>query len=271
LIQNTSVAMKVEAPSAEDVMRGLRARIIEAASVSREGHIPSALSILDILWVLYDRVLNVTPQTIHARTRDRFVLSKGHASLGLYAVLAEKRFFPSSALESFGGFDSFLGGHPDGRKVPGVEASTGSLGHGFPMAVGMAMGLRIQKLPARVYCVVGDGEANEGTIWEGAALAAHHRLDHLCCIVDYNHSTDRALALGDIGAKFSAFEWAVREVDGHDHEALYAALTWRPGVPVCIVANTIKGHGCKPMENDPAWHHRSPTASELPHLLGALS
>lgn len=270
-MQNSFALKTGESAETVQLMRDLRARIIEAASISREGHIPSALSILDILWVLYDRVLNVTPLTIHSKSRDRFVLSKGHASLGLYAVLAEKGFFPRYALESFGAFESFLGGHPDTNKVPGVEASTGSLGHGFPIAVGMALGLRIQHSPARVFCIVGDGECNEGTIWEGVALAAHHKLGSLSCIVDYNHSTDRALALGDIGSKFASFGWAVRNVDGHDHAALYQALTWRPGPPVCIVANTIKGHGCRPMENDPAWHHRSPTASELPQLLGGLT
>lgn len=270
-MQSNTVLKHAPAADTAALMREMRGRIIEAASISREGHIPSALSILDILWVLYDRVLNITPTSIHAKSRDRCVLSKGHASLGLYAVLAEKGFFPRYSLESFGQFDSFLGGHPDSNKVPGAEASTGSLGHGFPIAVGMALGLRIQKLPSRVFAIVGDGECNEGTIWEGAALASHHRLEALTCVVDYNHSTDRALGMGDIGAKFRAFDWAVREVDGHDHAALYDALTWRPGAPVCVVANTIKGYGCKPMENDPAWHHRSPTAKELPDLLGALS
>ena len=257
----------------EPETRDLRRRIIEVATASGEGHIPSAFSILDILWVLYDRVLNVAPETVSDPARDRFVLSKGHASLGLYAVLARKGFFPAALFDSFGQFDSILGGHPDGGKVPGVEASTGSLGHGFPMSVGMVMGLRIQQIPARVFCVVGDGESNEGTVWEAAALAAHHRLNNLCCIVDYNHSTDRALALGDIGAKFAAFGFATREVDGHDHQALRDALTWAPAadMPVCIVANTIKGHGCPPMESQPAWHHRTPTAAELPELLAALS
>lgn len=253
--------------------RALRRRIIEVATASGEGHIPSALSILDILWVLYDRVLNIGPESVSDPARDRFVLSKGHASLGLYAVLAAKRFFAADLFDGFGQFDSILGGHPDGGKVPGVEASTGSLGHGFPMSVGMAMGLRIQRVPARVFCVVGDGECNEGTIWEAAALAAHHRLGNLRCIVDYNHSTDRALALGDIGAKFGAFGFAVREIDGHDHAALYQALTWIPPgeAPVCIIANTVKGHGCPPMENQAAWHHRTPTKAELPALLEALS
>jgi len=265
--------MAADAEQGLSATRGLRRRIIEAAAASGEGHIPSALSILDILWVLYDRVLEISPQSVSAPERDRFVLSKGHASLGLYAVLAAKEFFPAHLFDGFGRFESILGGHPDGSKVPGAEASTGSLGHGFPMSVGMALGLRIQRIPARVFCVVGDGECNEGTIWEAAALAAHHRLANLRCIVDYNHSTDRALALGDIGAKFAAFGFSVREVDGHDHTALHQALTWVPPgeAPVCIVANTVKGYGCPPMEHQAAWHHRSPTPAELPELLAALS
>jgi len=258
----------------EDVMRELRRMrriILEAASAAGEGHVPSALSILDILWVLYDKILQIDPARPEDEERDRFVLSKGHASLGLYAVLARKGFFPEAELKTFGRFDSRLGGHPDCRKVPGVEASTGSLGHGLPIAVGMALGQRIRKIPARVFCLIGDGEANEGSIWEAVALANHHKLANLCCIVDYNHSTDRALDLGDIAAKFASFDWTVTEVDGHDHAGLAAALgATSNGPPRAIIANTIKGYGCPPMEGQPAWHHRSPTPAELPDLIGRL-
>ena len=253
------------------ILKQLRGKIIETATLAQEGHIPSALSVLEILWVLYDRVMAVNPANVTCEERDRFVLSKGHASLGLYVVLAEKKFFPPESLQDFGKFDSILGGHPDSTRVPGVEASTGSLGHGLPMAVGMALGLKIRRLPPQVYCLIGDGESNEGSIWEAALLAAHHALSNLCCIVDHNHSTDRALFMGDIGAKFTAFGWAVREVNGHDQEALYDALTWRTDKPVCIVANTIKGYGCEAMENQPAWHHRSPTPDEMSQLLETVS
>ena len=253
------------------VLRRLRSIIIKTAASAQEGHIPSALSVLEILWVLYDRVMSVTPDTITSEVRDRFVLSKGHASLGLYAVLAEKGFFSMETLNNFGKFGSMLGGHPDSTRIPGVEASTGSLGHGLPMAVGMALGLRIRGLPPQVYCLIGDGESNEGSIWEAALLAAHHSLANLLCIVDHNHSTDRALLMDNIGAKFAAFGWAVREVNGHDHAALYNALTWRTDKPVCIIANTVKGHGCKAMENQPAWHHKSPTLDEASRLLETLS
>jgi transketolase len=259
------------AVSDQVTLRRLRRRIIEVSSASGEGHIPSALSILDILWVLYDRVLRISPAYPTAVERDRFVLSKGHASLALYAVLAEKGFFPRQWLDRFGRYDSPLGGHPDSRKVPGVEASTGSLGHGFPIAVGMAMGLRINRNAARVVSLIGDGEANEGAIWEAAALASHHGLSNLCCVVDYNHSTDRALSMGDIGRKFAGFGWSVLEVDGHDREALHRALTVNVDRPVALIAATVKGYGCRPMENEPAWHHRSPTAAELPALVAALA
>lgn len=264
--------MTIADPQTAASLRGLRKQVLEAASRSGEGHVPSAFSILDILWVLYDRVLRVDPEAPLAEARDRFVLSKGHASLGLYAVLAAKGFVDASELDGFGCFESRLGGHPDLRKVPGVEASTGSLGHGLPMAVGMALGLRIKKHDARVYCLIGDGEANEGSIWESMALGAHHRLDNLCAIIDYNHSTDRALDLGNLGAKASAFGWTVREINGHDHCAIFDALKSPVrGAPLCIIANTVKGRGCPVMEGEPAWHHRSPTAAELPALLASLS
>lgn len=258
--------------SAAATLRRLRATILRTASAASEGHVPSALSILDILWVLYDRVLRIDPANPSAPDRDRFILSKGHASLGLYAVLAERGFFDVEDLAGFGSFHSRLGGHPDCRKVSGVEASTGSLGHGFPIAVGVALGLRIQRQSARVVCLIGDGEANEGSVWEAMALASHHRLGHLTCIIDYNHSTDRALGMGDLGAKAASFGWAAQEVDGHDHAALHAALS-RPeqDAPLCIVAHTIKGHGCPAMEGNPAWHHRSPSKGELEALLESLT
>lgn len=250
----------------------LRDRIIRASASAQEGHIPSAFSILDILWVLYSHVLDVSPDYSRDKDRDFFILSKGHASLGLYAVLAEKGFFPSEYLNDFAGYNSLLGGHPDRNKVPGVEASTGSLGHGFPIALGVAMGLKIKKKAQRVFVIVGDGECNEGTIWETALLAAHHGLDNLVCIVDYNHSTDRALKIGDVASKFAAFGWKALNVDGHNHNEIYQALTSpHTGVPLVVVAETIKGKGCAPMENQPAWHHRSPKSDEVDSLLAAMN
>ena len=251
----------------------MKRSIVRAAANAGEGHIASAFSILDILWVLYDRILNLSTIQNPYMERDRFILSKGHASLGLYAVLAEKGFFSFSELEnSFCKFSSIFGGHPDCNKVPGAEASTGSLGHGLPFAVGIALGYKIKKLPHRIFTLIGDGEANEGTVWESALLAAHHKLNNLCCIIDYNHSTDRALQLNDIVGKFEAFNWATCTINGHDHQEIFNALTKSDKQkPTAIIANTIKGNGCSMMVNEPAWHHRAPTQDELKKILIELA
>jgi transketolase len=251
-------------------MKKLKRAIVEAAVYAGEGHIPSAFSILDILWVIYDKILRIDPKDYRHPERDRFVLSKGHASLGLYAVLAEKGFFRLEELKNFGEYDSMLGGHPDMNKVPGAEASTGSLGHGFPMATGIALGLRIRKSDARVYTIIGDGECNEGTIWESALIAAHHKLSNLTCIVDHNHSTDRALGIESLTDKFSAFGWKCIEIDGHDTDEIEAALREPSDKPKAVIANTVKGNGIKMMENNPAWHHKAPTEEELESLLKEL-
>ena len=240
-------------------MKQLREKIIRAAHQAGEGHIPSALSILDILWVLYFDILKIDVKNPEAEERDRFILSKGHASLGLYAILAAKGILPEEALADFCEYDSCLGGHPDRNKVPGVEASTGSLAHGFPMAVGVALGLKIKQSPARVVTLIGDGECNEGAVWESALLAAHHQLNNLTCVVDYNHSTDRALELGDLVEKFAAFGWLAVGIDGHNQEQIKQALLLKdPLRPLAIIAATIKGRGIKSMENNPAWHHKAP-------------
>jgi transketolase len=254
------------------VVQKMKEMIISTVANSKEGHLPSSFSILDILWVLYDRVLNVTPSTFHSETRDRFFLSKGHASVGLYAVLAEKGFFSKTEFKNFCTYNSNLGGHPDRNKVPGAEVSSGSLGHGFPISVGAALGLKIKGISSKVFVLIGDGEANEGTIWESALLAAHHKLDNLCLIVDYNHSTDRALMIGDLSNKFKSFDWDVVEVkDGHDHEAIFVALnTPHHGKPLAVVCQTVKGKGLPSIEGDPAWHHRSPTAEEAERFIKEL-
>jgi transketolase len=251
----------------------LKESILNAAFASREGHIPSALSILDILWVLYNGVMNINPSDPADDTRDRFLLSKGHAALGLYAVLADCGLIDPAELSDFCSFHSRLGGHPERTKIPFVEASTGSLGHGFPIAVGVAMGLKIRQNSARVYTLCGDGECNEGTIWEAAMLAAHHKLDNLCCIVDHNHSTDRALDIGNLEAKFAAFGWHAVTIDGHDHSAIRTALAAQcsgSSRPFAIIAKTVKGKGFQTMEGNPAWHHKSPTSDELADLVKEL-
>jgi transketolase len=253
-------------------MKKLLIHILENAYESQEGHVPSSLSILDILWVLYSKILNIDPKNPTDPNRDFFILSKGHAALGLYSVLAERGFFTPSEMKKFCRYDSKLGGHPNRIKVCGVEASTGSLGHGFPIAVGIAKGLKIQKKKQRVFVLIGDGESNEGTIWESALLAVHHKLDNLCCIIDHNHSTDRALDLQNLENKFASFGWQSLTVDGHDQKQVEKALkTKHSGIPLAIIANTIKGRGISSLENNPAWHHKSPNKEEFETLMKEIA
>jgi len=248
----------------------LRREIVVASASAGEGHVPSALSILDILWIEYSVIM--ANQRMRHEEIDRFVLSKGHGSLALYVVLSEIGVIDKSELGSFGQFDSRLGGHPDRLKIPGVEASTGSLGHGMPVAAGIALAKQIQGSEGRVVTLIGDGEANEGTIWETALIAAHRHLENLVCIVDYNHSTDRALVLGSIADKFAAFGWGVVEIDGHNPNEIEESLSHeKTARPLAIIANTIKGKGVKAMENNPAWHHAAPKMNEVENLLGDVS
>jgi len=250
----------------------LKRKIVKVSNRAKEGHIASAFSILDIMWVLYDRILNINPANPEHPDRDVFILSKGHASLALYAVLAEKGFFHDEHLEKFCDFDSMFGGHPDHKKIPGVEASTGSLGHGLPIGVGIALGAKIKKAKNHVFVIIGDGEANEGTIWESALLASHHNLSNLTCIVDYNHSTDRAVLMGDLAAKFKSFGWGSEIVDGHDHEVLYEVLNRKGNKkPLAVIAETTKGRGVNFMENNPEWHHKFPSEDELTQILKELN
>jgi|SRR5271157_307040 len=225
----------------------LRRQIVQMAYDAGEGHIASALSILDIVWALYDGILT---------SDDKFILSKGHGCLALYVVLAAKGIILQEQLASFAKYKSVLGGHPDRNKIPGIVASTGSLGHGLPMAVGMALAKKIKEESGLIFCLVGDGECNEGSIWESCLLAAHHKLDNLCVIVDYNHSTDRALDLGNLSDKFRSFGF---DTTGYSSEK-----------PSVVVVETVKGAGCERMSSF-AWHHRVPTTEELPEILQELA
>lgn len=246
----------------------LKKKILIAASKAKEGHIPSAFSVLDILYVLYNKFIDIEKLKAGSSDRDRFILSKGHASLALYAILLYKGLLDEDSFDTFGSFNSKLGGHPDTNKILGVEASTGSLGHGFPMAVGMSLGYKIKNIKNRVFALIGDGECNEGTIWESVLIASHHKLNNLTCIVDYNHSTDRALQIGNLSEKFNSFGWKSMNINGHNHDEIFNALgSVDSDKPLVIIAQTIKGYGCKPMENEPAWHHKSPLAEELSMLL----
>jgi len=241
----------------------IRSLIIDGLSAGR-GHVGSPLSIVEIVRVLYDDVLNVRPQEPEWPERDRFILSKGHGCLGLYAVLADHGFFPKEELKRHCKSAALLGGHVDAH-IPGIEASTGALGHGLPIGVGSAIAARLQRRSSRVFVVMGDGELGEGSVWEAALAAAKHKLDHLTAIVDYNKlqsygRVDEVLPLEPLADKWRAFGFSVREVDGHDVAALretFAALPFSKGKPNAIVAHTLKGRGIPFAELNPAWHHKS--------------
>ncbi len=204
-----------------------------------EKHDSSAHSTLDVLWVLYDRILHYDPQHPRSEERDRFILSKGHGPVAFYAILAVKGFFPTETLHTFATWESMLGSHPDRNKVPGAEASTGSLGHGLPMAVGAAMALRIKGSDSRVFVLIGDGECNEGSIWESILLAGNLHLSHLTCIVVNNHSS--SLNLGDVATKFTAFDWDAKTIDGRSHDAIYHALSHTDATrPTAVIAEIAK-------------------------------
>jgi transketolase len=249
-------------------MREMRIKILEASHISKEGHIPSALSILDLLYCIY---LEFPATTDLELGKDfDFILSKGHASLALYAVLEEAGIIDNSWVDSFAQFDSDFGGHPDMQKVSRVSASTGSLGHGLPISVGKILANRILGKQKRIFCLIGDGEMNEGSIWESLLLASHHKLNELILLIDINHSTDRAVSLGDLESKMKAFGFQTVTVDGHNHEEILAALRSDSRTPTAILAKTIKGYGIEMMESNPAWHHLSPTDEELIEMIRVL-
>ena len=214
------------------------ANLMDLAS-GDEKHDPSAYSTLAVLWVLYDRILNYDASHPQSEDRDRFILSKGHGPLVLYAILAHKGFFPASEMPKFLQWEGILGGHPDRNRVPGVETSTGSLGHGFPMAVGVALALKAKGIDPRVYVLIGDGETNEGSIWEAILLAGDLGLSNLTAILVDNRSSTRNL--GDIALKFQAFGWNAQVVDGRDEDAIENALSSpaadRPSAVIAEVLN----------------------------------
>ena len=245
--------------------RYLRRLTVDALIGGERGHIGSTMSLIEILRVLYDSVLNYRADEPDWAERDRCVLSKGHGCLALYALLADKGFFDPAALTDFCRHHSFLGGHPERGKIPGVEASTGALGHGLSLGVGMALAQRMRGRSARVFVVMGDGEINEGSVWEAAMNAAKHRLDNLVAIVDYNkiQSAGATAVIQDLeplGDKWRAFGFETQEVDGHDITALEQVFSAAPhagGKPTAVICHTVKGKGIPFAEHDPSWHHKS--------------
>jgi transketolase len=246
-----------------------RKKILKYIVGANAGHTGGSLSCIDILNVLYNEVLDVSPENFSSPDRDRYVQSKGHCVEALFVVLADKGFFPESDLETLCKYKSHYIGHPT-KKVKGVEQNTGALGHGLPIATGIALAAKMDKKDYKVYTLMGDGELPEGSNWEAALCAAQYKLDNLCAIVDKNGlqitaATKDVCNTDPLDKKWSAFGWAVKEVNGNDVEALLAAfksLPFEKGKPSVIIANTTKGKGVSYMENQLKWHHGVPTNEE---------
>ena len=258
--------------------RQLRRQIVRVLERGGRGHLGTSLSLVEMLRVLFDSVLRYDPKNPSWPERDRFILSKGHGCITLYVLLQEKGFFAEDELWKFCRFDGILGGHPD-PKVPGIEVSTGSLGHGLPIAVGMAVAAKRRAAAHRVITVLGDGECNEGSVWEAAMSASKHRLDNLTAIVDYNKqqsygSTYEVLDLEPFTAKWEAFGFATREVNGHDVHALertFADLPFVKDRPSAVICHTVKGKGIAFAEDNLNWHHKSNIKeSEIEELVRAI-
>jgi transketolase len=250
----------------------LRARIIENSSKTGTPHLGSCLSCVDILTALYFNQLEIKTDDPNWSDRDRFILSKGHAAPALFQVLAERGFYPKSLLENYGMDGSIFAEHPPTPDhLPGIEAATGSLGHGLPLGLGMALAGRIQKREYNVYIVLGDGECNEGSIWEAAMLAAAQKVSNLCIIVDFNKwqatgRSEEVMMLGSMVDKWEAFGWNSVEIDGHNFESILNALQLfksENARPTAIVAHTVKGKGVSFMEDDNNWHYRIPNSEDV--------
>ncbi len=250
--------------------RMLREMVIDALDGGGRGHPGAALSLIEIVRVLYDDVLCYRAHEPDWAERDRCILSKGHGCLALYAILADKGFFSKKELLRQCRPNAMLGGHPEAHKMPGVEASTGALGHGLPIGVGMALAARLQGRDSRVFVIMGDGEINEGSVWEAALCAAKHGLDNLIAVIDRNKlqsygPTAEVLDLEPLADKWRSFGFALREADGHDVVSLregFAALPYEPGKPNLLICHTVKGRGIPEAEHNPTWHHKARLSPE---------
>src|SRR6476619_5570215 len=257
--------IKPTAPPLDERSKYLRKLVIRALEGGERGHIGSSMSLIEIMRVLYDDILRYRPSEPAWHDRDRMILSKGHGCIALYVLLADKGFFPVDTLDTFCRRDSILGGHPEAGKVPGVEASTGALGHGLSIGVGMALAVRMRERTYRPFVLLGDGEINEGSVWEAAMGAAKHGLDNLVALIDYNKlqsygPTDYVLPLEPLADKWRSFGFAVEELNGHDVAALRRALRQVPlvaGKPTAIICHTVKGKGLPAAESNADWHHKN--------------
>ena len=262
----------------ESLAKKIREDVLKMVHSSRASHIGSNLSIADILAVLYSGILNIDPKKPNWTERDRFILSKGHACAAVYAVLAEKGFLSRELLDTYYKDGSRLFGHITSHGIPGVEVSTGSLGHGLPIACGMALAAKRDKKKYRVFTLLSDGECDEGSVWEAALFASHHKLDNLIAVVDYNKlqslgQTDEILSLEPFKDKWRSFNWIVKEIDGHNFEQLenvFSNVPFKQKWPSCIIAHTIKGKGVSFMENEVQWHYRFPDTEQLNKALKEL-
>lgn len=263
----------------EDIAKEIRKGIIEEVYAANSGHPGGSLSCADILTVLYFNQMNIDPKKPNDKARDRFVLSKGHCAPALYATLAQKGYFDKKELTTFRHIESNLQGHPDMKKLPGVDMSTGSLGQGISAAVGMAFGSKMDHAGCRVYCLMGDGELQEGQVWEAAMAASKNKLDNLCVIVDYNGlqidgTIEEVAGLVDIKEKFQSFGFYVIEVDGHNMEQLINAFSiarHQKEVPSVMIAKTIKGKGVSFMEGKLEWHGKAPKQEEYEQAMQELT
>jgi transketolase len=248
----------------------IRKNILNISHASGHGHIPTCFSVVEILWAFYESMKH-NPQNPQWDERDIFILSKGHAALAQYCVLAEQGYFPLAEVYSFGSFQSDFGCHADHMKIPGIEVSTGSLGHGIGLAVGIALAFKLEKTERRVFTVVGDGESNEGSVWEAVLAASNLGLNNLTIIYDNNKSHTRGLQIMNPVKKFDAFGCQVNEVNGHDISALMEAYTIKTDRVHAVIADTKKGYPCRDLiEDQYAWHRRSPTKEEVALLLEEL-
>ena len=256
----------------------LRKDVIDMIVEGKGGHIGGDMSVMDILVELYFEQMNISPENMDDPDRDRFVMSKGHSVEALYAVLARKGFFPiRQVISEFSKFGSQFIGHPN-NKLPGIEMNSGSLGHGLPVCVGMALAGKMDKKDYRVYTVMGDGELAEGSVWEGAMAGSHYKLDNLCAVVDRNRlqisgSTEDVMAHDSQEERWSAFGWHVVSINGHDYGELQAAFEEAKtvkGKPTVVIANTTKGCGSPVMENKANWHHKVPTQEEYDTIMKDL-
>jgi len=254
----------------EQKAKKLRRMVVGTVTRAGSGHIAPALSCMDIMTALYFHTLRIDPSRPKWEDRDRFVLSAGHKCVAQYVALAERGFFPMSILDTYLQPGSILGGHPDAKKVPGIDTSTGSLGHGLPIALGMALSGKMDHKDYRVFVLAGDGEINEGSIWEAAMAAAHYKLDNLIAIIDANGlqaggRVEDVMNPEPIREKWESFGWGAREIDGHDMSQIIEAFESVPfvkGKPSAIVARTVKGKGVSFMENQASWHMKVPNEEE---------